>query len=350
MPAKIFLHIPNDTGCSLYRGILPLVHCYHELTKHDVRLIGDKAPLLGEDFSHYIFNRIVNEEFYIEHVLKYMKDGKTLIWQSDDDLWNVPSWNPSSRLIKPNLLAQTDIFIEKASKLIVSTDSLAKLINKPEKTIVLPNLIDSTYFNMRKPKEITPIKIVWAGSVSHEMDLQEMTEPLVRILNKYKEKVLAIFWGYIPTDLVYFEREPGFPHANLVPKYPNLFYGEWFSGRIYYEKLMQLQTDIALMPLNDCTFNYSKSNLKYLEMSMSGAACIATKLPPYECIKHGETGMLVAPGDKDAWYDYMVELIENVDLRLKLAANARQQAIEEYSWQCYKRDLWFKALLEISRL
>lgn len=348
--AKIFLHVPNETACSLYRGSLPIAHCYHELTEHDVRIVGDKAPLQEEDFSHYIFNRVVSKDFYEQHIEQYIKNNKKLIWQSDDDLWNIPDWNPSSKLITSELLEMTHIFMSKVLKFIVSTDELADLINKPEKTYVLPNLIDSTYFSPEIEKVDGPIKIVWAGSASHDKDLDQIVEPLSKILEKYKERVFAIFWGYLPSGLANFERVPGFPHANIVPKYPNLFYGEWFNGRIYYQKLMQLQTDIAIMPLSNCKFNKSKSNLKYLEMSMSGAACIATKLPPYECIKHNETGMLVEPDDSDAWFDYMVELIENKDLRRRFARNARQQIIEEYSWQCSQRDKWLKAFLEIAGL
>jgi glycosyltransferase involved in cell wall biosynthesis len=303
-----------------------------------------------EEFTHYIFNRIINKDFFAQHVEQYIREDKKLIWQTDDDIWNIPPWNPSSKLVTRDLIESTTYFMHKSKKIIVSTEPLARLINMPDKTIVLPNLIDKSYFNMNLEKEEGPVKIVWAGSVSHADDLEEIIEPMIKILEKYKEKVFAIFWGYLPTGLSYFEREPGFPHANIVPKFPNLFYGEWFAGRVYYQKLMQLQTDIAIMPISDCQFNYSKSNLKYLEMSMSGAACIATKLPPYECIKHNETGLLVNPGDKDAWFNYMEELIENKDLRLKLARNARQHAIEEYSWQCSKRDKWVEAFLEISKL
>jgi len=348
--AKIFLHIPNETACSLYRGTLPVAHCYHELANHGVRIIGDKAPLHEEEFSHYIFNRVVNKDFYAQHIEHYLRANKKLIWQTDDDLWNIPNWNPSSKLITRELLNMTNVFMSKALKYIVSTDELANLINEPEKTYVLPNLIDSSYFTPEIEKVEGPVKIVWAGSASHDNDLEQIIEPLIKILEKYRERVFAIFWGYLPTGLANFEREPGFPHANIVPKYPNLFYGEWFSGRMYYQKLMQLQTDIAIMPLSNCKFNYSKSNLKYLELAMSGAACIATKLPPYACIKHNETGMLVEPDDNDDWFNCMEELIENKDLRRRLAKNARQQVVEEYSWQCSQRNKWVKAFLEIASL
>ena len=61
-----------------------------------------------------------------------------------------------------------------------------------------------------------------------------------------------------------------------------------------------------------------------------------TDLPPYKSIRHNETGLLVKSSDD--WYNALVELIDNKDLRLKIADNARQQVTEEFSWQCSKEE------------
>jgi glycosyltransferase involved in cell wall biosynthesis len=101
------------------------------------------------------------------------------------------------------------------------------------------------------------------------------------------------------------------------------------------------------MPLDDCTFNYSKSNLKYLEMSMAGAACITTDLPPYECVINKETGIKVKPKDSQGWFDALDELIQNRDYRLKLNENARLQIHTKYSWHSCSRQLWLQAYLDL---
>lgn len=347
MAKKLFLHIPNENACSLYRGTLPLKHLYSFLSEHDILIVGDEQPLRHEEFDAYIFNRVVKHDFYKQCVELLIKHGKHLIWQSDDDVWNIPPWNPSRKLLGDYDLVTTNYYIEKAEKLIVSTQPLADLVDEPSKTVVLPNLVELTFFNnkiVRNEKE--PIKILWAGSVSHDADLDVIVEPISRLLEEYQEKIAVIFWGYLPTNLANYERTPGFPNANLVPKYKNLFWGEWFSIREYYHKLRTMVPDIAIMPLDNCLFNESKSAIKYYEMSLAGAACVATDLHPYRCIKNRETGILVPVNDKEAWYDTLKELIEDREFRHRLNSTSIEQVRQEFSWAGPGKKLWQDTFLD----
>jgi hypothetical protein len=90
------------------------------------------------------------------------------------------------------------------------------------------------------------------------------------------------------------------------------------------------------------------SNLKFLEMSMAGAACIATNSAPYQCIKHNETGILI--DDPVDWYDAISTLLNDVLFRKKLVKNAQEQIREEFSWQCSKKNLWLEAFLKVSQV
>ena len=342
MSRKIFFHIPGDSACALYRSTLPHLHCYHNLSKQGINLVGADKTINNEEFDCYVFNRVIRTDFYNNYVVKLIEKNKDLVWQTDDDLWNIPSWNPSSKLLGKNDLEVTSKYIENSSLIIISTEPLRKRFIGGN-TVVLPNLIDINYFDRPQIKK-PPLKILWCGSVSHHADFDDVIEPITKILEKYKE-IAVIFWGYLPTQLANFIREPGFPHASLAPKYPNLYFGEWFDIRLYFDKLVDLAPDIALIPLNDCEFNKNKSNLKFLEMSMAGAACIASDLEPYKCIKHNETGLLASKPEE--WYDYLVELIENKDLRTKIVKNAQVQIKEEYSWQCSKQKLWENTLAQL---
>jgi glycosyltransferase involved in cell wall biosynthesis len=273
--------------------------------------------------------------------------GKQLVWQCDDDLWHIPNWNPASKLLKIEDLEATGWYINNCKKLWVSTSELAELVGHPDKTLVLPNLIDLNQFDDKIIRTEEVIKIVWCGSASHDKDLDVIIEPIIKLLEKFKNKIAVIFWGYLPTGLGRFDRQPGFSFAQIVPKHENLFYGEWFSNREYFHKLRELKPDIAIMPLDDCEFNKSKSNLKFLEMSMAGAACIGTNLPPYGCIKHGETGLLVDANDQIGWYDALEELIKNKEYRLNLNNAAREQIRNEYCWQSSAAELWLQAFLDL---
>lgn len=346
MATKIFYHIPDDKACTIYRATMPIFHLYSDLSMNKIFITGDIKTLPNEEFDIYIFNRLIRPNLYNEVIEPNLRLGKKFVWQCDDDLWKIPDWNPVHVLLKEEDLNATNLYMDKCKSLWVSTENLAKVVGHSDKTRILPNLIDINQFD----EDIIytePLKIVWCGSSSHDEDLMIIVEPIIRILEKYRE-IAVIFWGYLPTDLANFSRQPGFPHANLVPKYQNLYYGEWFSNREYFHKLRNLKPDIAIMPLDGCEFNNSKSNLKFLEMSMAGAACIATNLPPYNCIRNKETGILVETEDREGWTDALVELIENKEYRLKLNTAAREQIRQDYTWQSPRRQLWLQAFLELT--
>lgn len=346
MATKIFFHIPDDHACTVCRAVQPMMHLYSDLSMNGIHIVGDNKTLPKEEFDIYLFNRLVRPNSYFEIVEPLLQQGKRFIWQCDDNLWHIPKWNPASKLLNLEDLKATELYISQCQALWTSTNNLAKFIGHPEKIKVLPNLIDVNQFNDKiVHQDQGPIKIVWCGSASHDKDFDVVVEPIIKLLEKYKDKIAMIFWGYLPTDFATYERSPGFPYANLVPKYENVYFGEWFTNREYFHKLRGLNPDIALMPLDDCEFNYSKSNLKFLEMSMSGAACVATDLPPYESIKHGETGFKIKTSQE--WYDCLEELIENKNYRRKISANAFEQVKQEYSWQCPTRNVWLKAFLDL---
>ena len=347
MSVKIFLHVPDDRACTTYRAAMPMLHLYHDLSRHGIHITADKKTLKHENFDIYIFNRLIRPNFYSEVITPCLERDKKFVWQGDDDLWTIPEWNPASKLLDATDLNYTNLYMQNCSALWASTDHLATTLPFPEKVKVLPNLIDPNQFDEMPKYDKTPIKILWCGSASHHKDFDDVIEPIIKILEKHGESVAAIFWGYLPTPYCNFERTPGFPHANLVPKYENLFYGNWFSLREYFYKLRHFKPDIAIMPLDDCIFNYSKSNLKYLEMSMAGAACITTDLPPYECVINRETGIKIKPKDSDGWFEALDELIVNEVYRRSLNDKAREQILSKYSWHSPARQLWFQAYLDL---
>jgi glycosyltransferase involved in cell wall biosynthesis len=347
MTVKIFLHLPDERACTVYRATMPMLHLYHDLSLHGIHVIGDDETLKYEEFDIYIFNSLIRPNSYNEVIVPLYELGKKFVWQGDDDLWTIPEWNPASKALNSDDLRSTEYYMNLCSSLWASTDHLARTLPFTEKVKVLPNLIDTNQFDGEINYTDGPIKILWCGSSSHDEDFDDVIEPIIKILEKYQDNAVAIFWGYLPTPFCNYERQPGFPTANLVPKYKNLYFGEWFSHREFFHKLRHLKPDIALMPLDDCKFNHAKTNLKYLEMSMAGAACIATDLPPYNCIIPQETGILVEPQDSQGWFDALDELIQNQDYRRKLNENARLQIRSKYSWQSPSRQLWLQAYLDL---
>ena len=90
--------------------------------------------------------------------------------------------------------------------------------------------------------------------------------------------------------------------------------------------------DIGLAPLEESPFAQAKSELHWLELSVSGAATVASRLEggecPYSMIRHGVDGMLVA-GDAE-WRRSLGELAGSRDLRSEIAGRARERVLAEY--------------------
>jgi glycosyltransferase involved in cell wall biosynthesis len=95
----------------------------------------------------------------------------------------------------------------------------------------------------------------------------------------------------------------------------------WFTGRVNW--------DITISPLRDTLFNRSKSDLKFLDSSAIGAACVCSRVPPYESsVKHKETGWLAEDQTQD-WIEALDSLIADHNLRLRMARNASRYLYNE---------------------
>ncbi len=80
--------------------------------------------------------------------------------------------------------------------------------------------------------------------------------------------------------------------------------------------------------------------LKLFEYMAAGKAIVATDLnQAAEVIRNGHNGLLVEAGDVEAFSNAMLDLLDDSAKRGRLGQNARQHALEEYSWERYTRRL-----------
>ena len=54
-------------------------------------------------------------------------------------------------------------------------------------------------------------------------------------------------------------------------------------------------------------------------------------------VRHGETGLIVPPGDPDAMAAAVASLLENPERALSMARRARREA-ERHSWRAVRED------------
>jgi glycosyltransferase involved in cell wall biosynthesis len=243
--------------------------------------------------------------------------GKPLLVDIDDWLLDVPSQHVDAQFYRTRPCRETvRLALRSADAITTSTPVIAEYgaaLGVP--THVLLNAVDCTQFT-RRPCRKGPITIAFCGTPSHYDDVRLIVPALRRVLTNQPGHVRVVAVGCPIPELQHLQ---GYTYQEFVPatEYPRLLSG--------------LGVDIGLAPLQDTFFNRAKSDVKYLEYSATGAATIASPVAPYLASVHENRGIVVHENTPAAWSAAIVRLIEDTELRERLAANAYEWVRSERS-------------------
>ncbi|MFW5879295.1 MAG: glycosyltransferase, partial [bacterium] len=212
-------------------------------------------------------------------------------------------------------------YLKNADIITVSTEELKNQLKKySSKIAVLPNYIDPEIWQseFKLNKQSQTLKVLFSGSLTHQVDIKHIISPLSKILDEYKDKIEVIFWGNYDKNLLKYS------NVKLIDKYLS-DYNE------YAQLLSKMNFDIGLIPLEHNDFNKAKSNIKWLEYSICGAASICSNIKPYSgSINNYIDGILVNNNHID-WYNAIKILIENDTLRNKISLNAYNNVTNKFN-------------------
>jgi hypothetical protein len=155
------------------------------------------------------------------------------------------------------------------------------------------------------------------GGQTHQVDLALVENSLLKVCEKYPDKVKLRFWGVQPP-----------------PKLMDSPFTEWIEINqedyaAFAKFFGQQDCDILIAPLIDNEFNNSKSSLKFLEYSALGIPGVYSKLLPYEqVVKHGINGYL-AESEHD-WENYLNQLVEDPMLRKEIGTAAQKTILDDW--------------------
>lgn len=337
------LYCPADIGgCAFYRLYLPSKYMagLHQTTF--------KFPASAEEFKNYdliIIQRQAADSNDLS-LKKYIEDvqnmGKTVAYELDDYIWDAPSQARSSF----SDLTDAETLIKTCKAVITSTHPLAEHLKRLNPNVyVIPNYIEEPPLSPLLSKEGVPsltrgeeggegkinaphpplklrggdegggvIRLGYAGSISHAPDFdEEIIRALQYIKYEYKNKVELVFLGYMPEEL-----------KDIAEHHPFVFPPE------YLAKLQSLKFDIGIIPCQVNTFNHCKSNVKYLEYSITGAATIASPVYPYNLSIMRDRGIIIKENRRDWWSLAINDLIENEDKRISMAHNGYNFVRDNY--------------------
>lgn len=350
---NIYMHISENSGVGYYRQYLPAIKLREaglaNVVISDFRWAegNHNEPDLEQLFEIanwadiIVVGRKDIGQFYAQWGGIREFFNMPIVLDTDDNVRHVRPSNPGyqgyypgSEAIFWNQLGSSKVF----DALTVSTEDLYEFHKKEMPKIYhLPNNLDVKEWS-KYPRYVYDdgkIVIGFIGSASHSEGIKIVKKPVLEIMQKYPQVKLLITHIYAP----------------LIADYPaeiknRIEFVPWLKLQEFPASIKKLGIDIGLAPLTDNMFNRAKSNLRWMEYSLSHMAPIVSPVKPYLCVKDGVTG-LVAKEQKE-WYSAIEKLVLDRDFRLKLSENAFAEICTNYNID-KNIHLWDNAYKEIHK-
>lgn len=318
----------DETGCGFYRIALPmqgLTGLGHNIA-HSMKM----PPEARDNPATVIVGQRVCKPGPTELWQLLAAQGRKLVFEIDDDLWNVDASSPVAHeyFARPEIRANLQRNIEVSAAVTVTTEPLAERVAAWNPNVhVVPNSVPDWLVDHQPVRRDDGILTIgWGGSATHQMDFDQAADQLRRYIQRNASTEFHCIgndygkWMRIPRD-----------RARFTPWVANV---EDFLRTIDYH--------IAVAPLRPHLFNSSKSALKGVEAGALGIPIVASAVRPYEdYVRHGSTGFLVRRDHE--WAQHLRALANDPDLRAAMGQAAREQARQHTITQT--APLWEKAIL-----
>ena len=200
-----------------------------------------------------------------------------------------------------------------ADRVIAGNRVLAEAADAPEKTIVLPTVVDTERWQAQ-PERAThgrDVVLGWTGLSCNYRHLTSAAAPIARALRHTGARFLVIADAPPPTSL-----------AELRP--------EFVPWRAESEIADLARIDIGVMPLPDGPRERGKCAFKLIQYMALGRPGLASPVGANaEVVRDGVDGFL--PNTESDWEDHLVRLIRDPELRAEVGQRARARIVEAYS-------------------
>lgn len=264
----------------------------------------------------------------VEAMVAFKKAGARVLYDMDDDFWQVAKDNPSV-LISNASKDQYEALIKEADAIITPSKALAKKFKKligGKEVFIAPNGICDLY--KPRKKELDGLVIGYMGAASHWKDLQLIGEVLTELHKKHDFlfTIYGITGEPLEAAMYYYNRsirqglEPekndymreALKFYTQIQKVP-MYHWPFMPPELHPHTLAKMDFDIGLAPLQDTEFNHGKSCVKFYEYAATGTVTLASKVEPYK----SEVNYCAKNTFKD-WHNKLERLIVDVPFREKV--------------------------------
>jgi glycosyltransferase involved in cell wall biosynthesis len=258
--------------------------------------------------------------------------GKAIIYETDDDHFNIKAWNGYIKDVIPEQ-QMIEEMAKRADLLTTSTDVIAKRYARFNDDVrVIRNAIDPALYERTAERPDTKTRMVYYGSSARMRDYMGYPDSLKpnKIIGGYGGKAVQDFQKDLQRVFIGMNEGteamvlPAFdevhPYVENIPEFCKVLANSW--------------AEIGIAPLGGDEFDRAKSELHWMEYSVAGAAFIGERFRgdgPYGMVREGIDGLLAR--GRQEWHDAIKSLVKNPNLRLDLAAAAKERVLKEYNYK-----------------
>jgi len=332
----------DQTGCAAYRMENPckFLERFAGVTT-EMHMLSSIANTSVEDIC------VIQRQYYPEafHIIAHKrKFGVKVVGELDDDFWSLEDDNPAKDVYHPDRIKGAEDkarsegklqpgqsflqtrkflgeFFRTCDAVTVPTEPLADVLRRFNNHVyVLPNYFDDTIL----PAYPTPLRvgetfrILWTGSNTHRNDLVPAMSALRRVIEKHPHVRFVVVGST-------------FPEMDQIPVGNREFYPGFPEVPDYYRLLCNVPAHVAIAPLQENTFNRSKSSCKAIEYGMAGYLPILQDYPPYSALDEGSESLVYVDGNTEqSWYEVLTSLVEFPEGIRERAAAWQETVIRSY--------------------
>lgn len=326
------IFIKDTSGCGYWRMVVPARYM------NDAEKFIDcvEVEVIYEYLLEYdtiVVQRLHNwSEFYVIEKLKRL--GKRVIYDIDDDIFNIPPDNPAFKVIKRDQQEAARAIMGLCDVIVTPSEVIKQRFGFADKTVVIPNAVDIDdgwpvlsgvdevdLSTLTPPDGIK--RILWQGSPTHDEDWFECITAVDEVMQHHLD-VRMVILGYLSSVVRQFIEDVRKPWWNERVEFAG------FSDiETYIHVAKHLKAHVALAPLGNTPFNQAKSPLKYTEYAAMGIPCIASNVTPYkEVIEDGQNGFLA--GDHAEWLERIEKMLKSPEERIRIVRSARDTVAKHF--------------------
>jgi glycosyltransferase involved in cell wall biosynthesis len=314
-------------GVAYHRQWLPLMEM-RDVAVLFADFINDEVMQRG--FDIVLINRHI-PGMELETLLDFRKRYDFKLVVDIDDYWHLDPWH----ILSHNYPTQKIVSHIVAADLVTCTHRrLWQEIKQYNKNVeVIANALPYGRDQFHSEKVVSDnvqddrLRVVYAGSVTHEHDLRILRNPFRKIATDrhLRERLHFILCGYSGDEAP----------ASVVKTWHNMIHSYlagfklngYVRGGLPPEQYMAFynEADICVAPLVDTKFNNMKSNLKILEAAAKKAPIIVSDIHPYSSCP---TAWKVQY--QHHWHKAFRELAGDDDLRTRMGQETYEWAVEHY--------------------